>query len=335
MVTIRDVARESGYSISTVSRVLSGHPDVSEAARVSVEEVVRRIHFVKNRNAQDLKASERRTIAIIIKGHSNLLFQSILERVQQLVTESGYGTSVEYIDEDTNEVTAALDVARRSRPGGVLFLGGDQTSFEQWDGGLDVPAVVCTDEVAGAPGVVLSSVSTDDAALARCAIGHLLAHGHREIGMIGGDPALSYTSQVRLGGALATLNEHAVPFDLDTRYVACHFSLAAGYDAMNQLLDAARPPTAVFAMADIQAVGAIRALADRGLRVPEDLSLVSCDGIELSQFVHPRLATIRQLEDRLAARSVGILLAHIGGSREPVHEVIPFELCEGESVRSL
>jgi LacI family transcriptional regulator len=88
-------------------------------------------------------------------------------------------------------------------------------------------------------------------------------------------------------------------------------------------------------MADIQAVGAVRALADRGLKVPDDLSIVSCDGIELSQFVSPRLTTIRQRTGRLAARSVETLLAHLAGSAEPVHELIPFDLVEGESVRAL
>jgi LacI family transcriptional regulator len=335
MVTIRDIAREAGYSVSTVSRVLSGHPDASAAARERILAVAERNRFVKNQNAQDLKASERRNISIVIKGHSNLLFQAILEQVQQLANASDYGTSVEYIDEDANEVSSALELVRRWRPGGVLFLGGDQASFAEWDGSLNVPAVVCTDALRGPEDAVLSSVSTDDDALARFAVGYLLDRGHRDIGIIGGDPSVSYTARLRLQGALAVLGERGIAFDEDSRYAACRFSLEASYEAMSRLLDRAPAPTALFVMADIQAVGAMRALADRGFRVPDDLSLVSCDGLELSQFVTPRLTTIRQLQDQLAGRSVAILLAHLAGNHEPVHQLVPFELIEGASVRDL
>jgi LacI family transcriptional regulator len=147
---------------------------------------------------------------------------------------------------------------------------------------------------------VLSSVSTDDAALARQAVGYLLERGHRAIGMIG------------------------VAFDPAASYVACRFSLESTYQATRRLIDSASatvPLTAIFAMADIQAVGAIRALADSGL--------------ELSQFVSPRLATLRQSVERLDARSVETLLGHLAGGEEPVHELISFELIEGQSVRSL
>ena len=124
-------------------------------------------------------------------------------------------------------------------------------------------------------------------------------------------------------------------FMREEQYEPALFAMSEGYRAMQRLLDRMPDLTAVFAMADVLAVGAIRAIQDRGLRVPEDVSVVGFDGIELGSYLTPRLATIRQNRERIADRSVEILLRQIEQADKAEHELIPFEIIPGESVRTL
>ena len=117
-VTIRDIARESGYAVGTVSRVLNHHPDVSETARQRVMAVVEAHGFTPNSNARHLKQSVSRSIAIIVKGSSNLLFADMVERAQNRMQNRGFDTAVHYLDEDANEVAFAATVAREFSPSG-------------------------------------------------------------------------------------------------------------------------------------------------------------------------------------------------------------------------
>ena len=126
-----------------------------------------------------------------------------------------------------------------------------------------------------------------------------------------------------------------LPFSFEKQYAYARFSLADGYKAMEHLLETAPDITAVFAMSDLMALGAIRALQDHGLRVPQDISVTGYDGIALGQYSIPRLATIRQGMEQLAVRSAKILLHNIKEPGTAVHEVVPFELIEGESVCKL
>ena len=116
MVTIKDIARESGYSISTVSRVLNHRNDVSPDAKKKIEEVVEKFHFVPNNNAKHLKQSNTKTIVVLVKGISNMLFSNIVEEIQQMIGRTDYTLVVSYIDEDENEVEQALQLCREQTP---------------------------------------------------------------------------------------------------------------------------------------------------------------------------------------------------------------------------
>ena len=123
-----------------------------------------------------------------------------------------------------------------------------------------------------------------------------------------------------------------LPFDFDTQYAFADFSMEEGYQAAGQLVDKCPGLTAIFAMSDLMALGAIRALQDRGLRVPQDMAVAGYDGIALGRYTVPRLTTIRQSADLLAAHATDILLHCIEDGAPAVHEIIPFEWVEGESV---
>ncbi|MBQ8632004.1 MAG: LacI family DNA-binding transcriptional regulator [Lachnospiraceae bacterium] len=333
-MTIKDIAKEAGYSVGTVSRVLNGSEKVSEEAKCKVMEVVEKHHFQLNNNAKLLKQQSSQGIAIIIKGTQNMLFAALLEQMQALIEKHGYASMMFYIEEDDNEVQVACQVCQERRPLGILFLGTNREYFRESFHRITVPCVMVTNSAEGLEIENLSWVTTDDKAAAKVAVEHLFSLGHRNIGVLGGNNEKSYTSFCRFMGAKEAFAEHDIWFDEDRQYVQAYFSISAGYHAMEKLLEKMPEVTAVFAMADVMAIGAIRAICDRGMRVPEDISVIGFDGIDIGRYMMPRLTTIRQHREAIATRSVEVLLGCIGGQMKKVHEIEAFHLVPGESVRA-
>lgn len=333
-MTIKDIAKEAGYSVGTVSRVLNGSENVSEEARQKVMEVVKKHHFQLNNNAKLLKQQSSQGIAIIIKGAQNMLFAALLEQIQTLIEKHGYASMMFYIEEDDNEVQEAVKICQERRPLGILFLGTNREYFRESFHRISVPCVMVTNSAEGLEMDNLSWITTDDKEAAKVAVGHLFALGHKNIGVLGGNYEKSYTSLCRFLGAKEAFEEHHLVFEEERQYMPAYFSIAEGYHAMEKLFEKMPEVTAVFAMADVMAIGAIRAIHDRGMRVPEDISVIGFDGIDIGRYMMPRLTTIRQHREVIANRSVEVLLGCIEGRMEKVHEIVAFHLVPGESVRA-
>ena len=335
MVTIKDIARESGYSISTVSRVLNHRSDVSPDAKKKIEETVRKFNFVPNNNAKHLKQNNSKAIGVLVKGTSNMLFASIVEEIQRMIEKTEYTLVVSYIDEDADEVEQAVLLCRERKPLGLLFLGGNPEHFEQGFEEVDVPCVLVTNRANTTKFENLSSVATDDIAGARCAVDALFEAGHKKIGILGGNLEKSHTSRQRFNGCKKSFEAHSQEMNADLCYEKSRFSFDSAYRAMGRLVEKYPDLTAVFAMSDVTAIGAIRALRDRGYRVPEDISVIGFDGIALADYYNPKLTTIKQQYQILATRSVEILFGQRELKMDPVHELVPFELVNGESIREI
>jgi LacI family transcriptional regulator len=331
-MTIKDIAKESGYAVGTVSRVLNNHPDVSEKARETILAVVEKHHFRLNNNAKHLKQQASKGIAVIVKGSQNMLFASIVERLQGLIEEKDFVSFIYYIGEEENEVEQAESVCLERHPKGIFFLGSNLEFFRERFARLDVPCVLVTNSAAKLSFPNLSSVSTDDAAAAEAAVEYLIRLGHERIGVLGGRMERSHAAFTRCIGCEQAFRNHEMVFDKKKQYEPALFSMEEGYHAMGALLDKMPELTAVFAMADVLAVGAIRAIRDRGLRVPEDISVIGFDGIDLGNYLTPRLTTIRQKSDRIADRSMEILVDRIEEEKEAIHELVSFDIIAGESV---
>lgn len=333
MVTIKDIARESGYSVSTVSRVLNNRNDVSPDARKKIEEVVAKFNFVPNNNAKHLKQNNSKAIGVLVKGISNMLFASVVEEIQRMIEKTEYTLVVSYLDEDADEVEQAILLCRERKPLGLLFLGGNPEYFHREFSGVDVPCVLVTNRANEMHFENLSSVATDDIAAARCAVDQLFVAGHRRIGILGGDFDKSYTSHQRFLGCEQSFSEHGEVLDVEHCYEKARFSFGSACRAMKRLIGKFPDVTAVFAMSDVMAIGAIRALRDLGYRVPEDVSVIGFDGTSLAEYYNPKLATIKQQHQTLANRSIEILFGQIELKKEPIHEIVPFEFVNGESIR--
>lgn len=332
-MTIKDLARLSGYSLGTVSRVLNHQPNVSEKARNTIMAIVDEAGFELNSNAKNLKQQRSSSIVVVVKGRANELFSQLVEQIQTQTAELDFPLLLHYIDEDDNEVRSALRLCREKKPVGILFLGGTSENFLSDFEEVSVPSVLVTNMAGHLPFPNLSSVSTDDTAAARCAVSYLIEQGHRDIAIIGGDVEKSEISSLRYRGCIEALA--AGQQEIRCLYETTRFSYYGGYESMSRALDASGGTiTAVFAMADVMAVGAMRCIYDRGLQIPEDISVVGFDGLALGRFYCPKLTTIRQQTEEMAELCVKILLDSIEGAPAR-HVVVPFELERYESVRNL
>ncbi len=333
-MTIKDIARISGYSVGTVSRVLNNRPDASPAAKEKILSVVEQYHFRLNSNAKHLKQQSSSSVAVIVKGTKNMLFATLVERIQELTRAGGYACLIYYIDEDDDELEQAMQIIQDRKPLGLVFLGCNLGYFRESFSSIDLPCVLLTNSAADLDFSNLSSVCTDDAEAAATAVRALIALGHERIAVLGGKTGTSAAATARFQGCLRAFETHGIFFDPARQLEKARFAMGSGYAAMERLLDKMPDLTAVFAMSDVQAVGAIRALHDRGLRVPEDISVMGFDGIELGNYLTPKLATVEQDVHRMADRGMEILFERIARPGGPVHEHVPFSLRAGDSIVS-
>lgn len=334
-MTIKDLAIKTGYAVGTVSRALNNHPNVSEKARKAILQAAEECGFELNVNAKQLKQSHSNTILVIVKGTSNELFSEMLESIQTLIAGTSYQLAVDYMDEDLNEVLRAVQLCREKKPLGLLFLGGNTQNFVGDFEKIDAPSVLITNDASSLQFQNLSSVSTDDSEAARCAMDTLISLGHRRIAIIGGDRKCSDTSRLRYEGCQRSFREHGIEFDPERDYQGVRYSYQDGYQATKDLLAAGSEFTAIFAIADVMAIGAIRALREKGLRVPEDVSVMGVDGLPLGNYLVPQLSTISQSVHEMARRGVEILLDGIEKGSAAVHETVPFGVLCRESVRAI
>ena len=333
-MTIKDIARLSGYGVSTVSRALNGHPDVNEETRQKIADIVKKYKFEPNANARQLKQTVSKSILLIVKGKFNVFFSPIIEYIQNSMDATGYDLITQYLDEEEDEIKSAEKLCREKKPLGILFLGGDIESFRRGFGTITVPSVLCTTRGDEIQSELFSSVSVDDVEGGRIAADYLLDCGHRHIGILHGNFTASYPSKLRYDGCRLSFENRGLPEDT-LKSETCAFSMASAYEATKALLEKNPEITAVFAMSDTMAIGAIRAILDTGKRVPEDISVIGFDGTEIAGYYNPVIATVRQPAGEIAAISLEQLYNLLDNRVKSNHILLRSRLVEGASVRRL
>lgn len=334
-MTIKDIAKECGCAIGTVSRVLNGHPDVSDATRAKVMEVVDKYGFVLNQNAKHLKEQQPNTIAIFVKGASSILLNNMLEIIQHKLEGLPYNVSVVVMDEYDDESKRAVRYYYEQTPIGMVFLGGNPERKKDEFSKIKIPVVLISTQAEEVDNELLSSVSTDDLCAAEYSAEYLIKMGHKKIGVIGGDLKGSEMSMRRYTGFIEALDNANIPFDFNKSYVTAKYSFEGGAEAAKKLIEKNPDITAVFTMADVQAIGACRKLKEMGYSIPDDISIIGFDGLPIAQYYCPSITTIKQTTDKLAQTGIDILLDCVEHKAKAVHKLIPFEFVNGESVRKI
>ena len=329
--TIKDIAQKAGVSVTTVSRVLNKRPDVNQATREKVERVMAECHFVGNANARGLKQTDSENVAIILRGRENPFLNSLAEAVLLYTHDHEASFLVEYVDETADEFQTAVRLHHEKRVTGCIFLGGRIDERARVLEGIDMPMVFATISAEKANLPRAGSVFIDNRMMGRLAMQTLIDAGHTKIAIFGGARQSDDGFGQRYQGAMEALEKAGIPFDGE-RYVDTRFSLRGAYDTARGFFAMKPDTTAVFAMSDTVAMGVIRALADVGRRVPQDVSVVGYDGIEMGKYFLPRLTTVEQPINDIARESVAMLMGMLEKGEEPRHVVVPASLIERESV---
>jgi len=310
--TIRGVASAAGVSIATVSRVLNGRPDVAPETRELVLRAVREQGFSTNRNARALSGGRTGLVGVIVPRVEAAYFGVILSGASEALYEQDMRIVLcPTLHQHDREVTLLDRLMRGTTDGAVLMLP-EETSAELKALQRDFPFVVVDPRVPLEEGIPV--VSAAHAAGARAATEHLLSLGHRRIGAITG-PREWIASTERLNGyhgalaAAGVLPDPALVAESDFR------NGRVTEAAANALLDLPDPPTAIFAFNDNVAVGVMRTARARGLRLPEDLSVVGFDDSEQAEIVYPALTTVRQPLAEMGRMAVSLLLRLLENQR--------------------
>ena len=315
-MTIKDIARLAGCGVSTVSRALNGSNEISEQTKERINEVIRKYNYTPNGNARRMRRSAEKTILLIVNGSSNLFFSPLIEQIQIAASSAGFQIAVNHIDEQEDEVQFASRLCTELRPAGVIFLGGDMRNFKRSFARIKLPCILSTANAEELGFENLSSVSVDDYDGGRAAAEQLFDRGHKKVGILG-------------GGFCSVCSERGA--DIPDSEL-CAYTFSSAYEAAVALYHKCKDMTAVFAMSDIIAVGAVRAFLDMGKRVPEDISVLGFDGIELSEYSNPRIATLAQPIHQISSLSVRMLVNMIEDGAEASHVTLRAQFRSGGSM---
>ncbi len=338
IVTIKDIAKACGVGVSTVSRVLNNKPDVSEAVREKVLEFVEKSGYIPNNSARDLVKSSSDAIGVIVRGMGNLFFSSILKTVSTEIDKSDYTMVLHFIDSGEDEVKAGAVLEREKKLRGLIFLGGRYDYSPEELSIIGVPYVCCS--YSNSFGTLdeksYSSVTIDDYLTAYNAVKHLINLGHRRIAALVPACCDRSVSQLRFNGYKAALKDSGIEFDeslvMETGGI---YGLNEAYEGTKALIERDAAFTALFTASDSTAIAAMKALEEKGRRVPDDCSVIAIDGLNISHYVSPTLTTMVQPADEMGRECVKILLDILEGWGENRHVRLETALREGGSVKSI
>lgn len=316
MLTIKDVARLSGVSVSTVSRVLNDRPDVSEESRRRVRAVIERENYVPNNTARDLVRVSAEAIGLIVRGVQNPFYTDVIHAIEKALDAAGCTMVMRQIGSGDDELEAGAAMQREKRLRGIIFLGGRSDYTERELVRVTVPFVCCTytNSYGTLDPARYSSVSICDSDAAHAAVNELIKNGHRRIAALVAAEDDSSISQLRYQGYCRALREHGIPLRQELVISTGEsFAIEDACRAMREALTRTDDFTALFAIADEMAIGAMRALREHGKRIPEDVSVIAIDGITVSEYIHPMLSTLCQPREELGKKSVELLLDLLEG----------------------
>ncbi|WP_339822303.1 LacI family DNA-binding transcriptional regulator [Paenibacillus sp. FSL R7-0216] len=334
MITIYDIAQFTGFSPTTVSKVFNGYSDVSEKTRRKILDAADELGYVPNAHARSLTTKRSWMIGVLFiepsgAGILHPYFGGVIEGFKQVATSKGY--DLMFISKDIGgKRSGYLEHCKiRGIDGVVVVLPDASDPYFQELLESKIPCVLLDQK-----STVKSTVYSDNAEGVRQAVSYLHSIGHRKIAHIGGGP--TFAGEQRLNGYIQAMEE--LGLTINPQHVvqgSYDYTIESGSRAMEELLKADERPTAVFAAGDNLAVGAMMAMKRHGLRVPEDISLVGFDDIEMSKFLTPALTTVRQNTYVLGSRAADMLIYSIEGGEDVQKGVIPVELVVRESCRSL
>lgn len=318
MPTMRQVAERAGVSPTTVSHVINQTRFVSAATQQRVLVAMKELGYRPNILARSLRRGETHTLGLILPDSANPFFAEIGRKIEEAAFKENYSVILCNTEGDTAKELWYVDVLGKKQVDGIIFVGtGDQADsllllFDQ-----EIPLVLVDRDL---PEVEVDAVLTDNLLGGQQATSHLIDLGHRRIGCITGPSHLTPSAQ-RVTGYRHALEDAGLPVD-EGLIKRGDFHPESGHTAALSLIALANAPTAIFVCNDLMAIGVLFAAAEVGRRVPEDLSVVGFDDIELASYTIPSLTTISQPKSQIGRTAVKLLIERIADKSRPVQRVL-------------
>jgi LacI family transcriptional regulator len=330
MLSLKDIAKQAGVSASTVSRVLNGKKYIDAEKRARILKLIQETGYVPIKAARNMVMKQSFTVGIVIPTTFNMFQRQLFSVIERSLSAFGYHTEVFFLALDGSGVKECLDRLKAENLDGLILLHEVKSpAFYAYlaQSGLPVVSTLCNAED-------IPTIKTDDRQAAAEAVNHLIGLGHRNIGLICGG-GFSFGAERREGydDALA-----AAGIERNENRVVCvqQYSSEFGMYGMRELLLRGRDFSALFAASDELAIGAIRVLKDEGIRVPEDLSVIGFDDIEVANYFIPRLTTVHQPIKEIGDHAaLGLHRRISGGINLDPEIIIPHKMIIRESTRAL
>jgi LacI family transcriptional regulator/LacI family purine nucleotide synthesis repressor len=337
MANIYDIAEAAGVSIATVSKVVNDRPDVSDETKKEVLKVIEEKNYAPNSVARSLTTNESKLVGVFFnnnpgEGIQNMFFQEVIFGMERKLGKEGYDY-VYFSDQKWHDQANYnyLEQCKDRLVDGAILLGLPEEEERDDLLNSELPVVVIDLPINNETS---NYIMCDHRHGARQAVEYLYSLGHRKIGMIMGAEEVDPVHE-RAQGYQEVINK----YDLSYRSEWIKkgpFEEKTGYEAMKEIIKLNPRPTALFCHSDVQAIGALQAIKEAGLNVPEDFSLIGFDDIEISKYITPALTTMNQHSYKLGEKAVNLLLDMIhnpGQKIEPVQ--LETELMERDSCREI
>ncbi|EFH74214.1 substrate-binding domain-containing protein [Vibrio cholerae] len=305
MATMKDIARLAGVSTSTVSHVINKSRFVSDEIAERVNNAAQQLNYAPSALARSLKMNRTKTIGMLVTTSTNPFFGEVVKGVERSCYHQGYNLILCNTEGDNQRMKASINTLLQKRVDGLLLMCStlEGERLDVFDRYPDIPIVVMD----WGP-ILFASDKIQDNSLqgGYMAAKHLIESGHKEIGCITG-PLIRHQAQMRYEGYKRALAEAGIAINPDW-IVESDFECEGGYQAFEKLYQRGKLPSALFVSNDMMAMGVIQAASQRGLRVPDDLSLIGYDDVHIAKFMTPALTTIHQPKYRLGKAAVDTLL---------------------------
>jgi LacI family transcriptional regulator/LacI family repressor for deo operon, udp, cdd, tsx, nupC, and nupG len=332
-VTMKDVAKLAGVSLSTVSRVLNDSSLVREETALKVQKAVEKLDYQINDSARILRTNTSNLIGVIGAGMERPFLANLLKGIEAEARERGYALIYGDSDGEFEKEQNYLNIMKQKKIDGIILITtnyyNDLLSIVK---NYQIPVVFASGYISDPE---ISCVTVDNVAAAYDIVEFLCQAGHRDIAFIKGPDLDLLASQERLRGVKLALRLSEIEYD-PSRFIEGDFTFESGYSAAEKIVEKFPDVTAIFAFNDEMAVGVIRYLKEHNIKVPEDISVVGFDGIELGKYIDPALTTIKQSGYQLGLKSIEILNKIINQEKIEDNKVfIPHKLVVRESTNKL
>lgn len=333
MATIKDVAKMAGVSTTTVSHVINKTRFVAPETEQQVLQAIKELKYSPSAVARSLKVNTTKSIGMIVTSSETPYFAEIIHAVEESCYRQGYSLFLCNTQNNVEKIQNHLEMLSKKRADGILVMCAEYTtdSLDLLSNFTDLPMVVMDWGPNNQHTDLIKDNSFEGGYLAT---EYLIKNGHKDIAIIAGELSKT-TAKTRYEGFLKAMEDANLPIHKDW-IVEGFFEPEDGYECMNKILAQEKLPTAVFCCNDLMALGAISAIGEKGLRVPEDISVIGYDNIHASRFYAPPLTTIHQSKSRLGVKALNLLFERIveQPNQRTVIEMHP-ELVIRKSVKSL